>query len=154
MRFEKQTANEIAFAEGTQGFESFDPRLVTFDVQLFKEQYAQKGSAYFDDVVRDVEEAVENLKRFSRDKGSAQTLATLKSKYRNDFLAAMASPAQIAYNLAWYYRFERDPEVFEKLVTSVERLEPRDIDAFAQKYFVPSNQIVVTLTHEKSGATP
>jgi hypothetical protein len=34
----------------------------------------------------------------------------------------------------------------------VERLEPRDIDTFAQKYFVPGNQVVVTLTHEKSGA--
>ena len=153
LRFEKQTASDLAFAEGTQGFESFDPRLLTFDVQLVKEQYVQKGSAYFDEVIRDVEEAVENLKHFSRDKGSAQTLATLKSKYRNDFLTVMASPAQIAYNLAWYYRFERDPEVFEKLVTSVERLEPKDIDAFAQKYFVPGNQVMVTLTHEKSGAT-
>ena len=113
----------------------------------------QKGSAYFDDVIHDVQEAVENLKHFSRDQGSAQTMATLKSKYRNDFLAAMASPAQIAYNLAWYYRFERDPEVFEKLVTSVERLEPKDIDTFAQKYFVPSHQVTITLTHEKPGAT-
>lgn len=148
LRFEKQTVSELAFADGTQGFESFDPRLVIFDAQLFKEQYAQKGAAYFDEVIRDVEQGAEALKQFSRQKDARPVLQTLKSKYRYDFLAAMSSPARIAQNLAWYYRFERDADVFEKLLASVERLQPKDVDAFAQKYFVPQNQVIITMAYE------
>jgi zinc protease len=150
LRFEKQTASELSFADGTQGFESFDPRLLTLDAQLYKEQYAGKGKAYFDEVIADVQAGVEELKSFSRDKRSKALLETLKSKYRYDFLAAMTSPAQIARNLAWYYRFERDAAVFENLLASVSRLEPKDIDAFAKKYFVPANQVVITLAAEES----
>jgi zinc protease len=145
LRFEKQTASELALAEGTQGFESFDPRLLTLDAQLFKEQYARQGKPYFDEVIADVQKGVEELQNFSRDKQSKRLLDTLKSKYRYDFLAAMASPARIAYNLAWYYRFDRDPAVFEHLLAAVNRVEPKDIDAFARKYFVPENQVVITL---------
>jgi len=148
LRFEKQTVSELAFAEGTQGFESFDPRLVIFDAQLFKEQYAQKGTAYVDEVIRDIEQGVGDLQQFSRQKDAKQILQTLKSKYRYDFLAAMSSPAAIAQNLAGYYRFQRDPEVFEKLLGSVERLEPKDVEAFAKKYFVPQNQVIITMAYE------
>jgi predicted Zn-dependent peptidase len=148
LRFEKQTVSELGFAEGTQGYESFDPRVVIFDAQLFKEQYAQEGTAYVDDVIRDIEQGVDDLKQFSRQKDAKQLLQTLKSKYRYDFLAAMSSPAAIAQNLAWYYRFERDPEVFEKLLGSVERLQPKDVEAFARKYFVPQNQVIVTMAYE------
>ena len=153
LRFEKQTVSELAFGDGTQGFESFDPRLVIFDAQLFQEQHAQKGAAYLDEVIRDIEQGVEVLKQFSRQKDAKQVLQTLKSKYRYDFLAAMSSPAQIAQNLGWYYRFERDAEVFEKLLASVERLQPKEVDAFAQKYFVPQNQVIITMAYEgaKSG---
>ena len=152
LRFEKQTVSELAFGEGTQGFESFDPRLAIFDAQLFKEQYAQKGTAYVDEVIRDIEQGAEDLKQFSRQKDAKQILQTLKSKYRYDFLAAMSSPAAIAQILAWYYRFERDPEVFEKLLGSVERLQPKDVDAFARKYFVPQNQVIITLAYEAARA--
>jgi predicted Zn-dependent peptidase len=152
LRFEKQTVSELAFGEGTQGFESFDPRLAIFDAQLFKEQYAAKGAAYFDEVIRDIEQGAEDLKQFSRQKDAKQILQTLKSKYRYDFLAAMSSPAAIAQILAWYYRFERDPEVFEKLLGSVERLQPKDVDVFARKYFVPQNQVIITLAYEAARA--
>jgi zinc protease len=153
LRFEKQTASNLSFAEGTRGLESFDPRLLIFDAQLFKDQYATKGSAYFDEVIGDIEQGVEDLKRFSRQKSARQTLETLKSKYRYDFLAAMSSPARIAENLALYYRFERDVDVFEKLLASVERLKPKDIDTFARKYFVPQNEVIVTLAHEEGKRT-
>jgi zinc protease len=153
LRFEKQTVSDLTFADGTRGFESFDPRLAIFDAQLFKEQYAQKGAAYLDEVIRDIEEGVETLKQFSRQKDAKQILQTLKSKYRYDFLAGMSSPAAIAENLAWYYRFERDAEVFEKLLASVERLQPRDVDAFAKRYFISQNQVIITMAYEgaKSG---
>jgi zinc protease len=149
LRFEKQTASELGFGDGTQGFESFDPRLLILDAQLFKEPYKQKGAAYFEEVIRDLEQGVEELKQFSRQKGARQLLETLKSKYRYDFLAAMTSPAQMAQNFAWYYRFERDPEVFEKLLASVARLEPKDIDAFARTYFLPQNEVIITLAYEE-----
>jgi zinc protease len=149
LRYEKQTVSELSFGEGTQGFEAFDPRLVIVDAQLFKEQLAAKGTAYFDDVTRDIEQGVDQLKRFSHQKDAKKTLETLKSKYRYDFLAGMSSPSAIGQNLAWYYRFEKDPDVFEKLLASVERLQPKDIDAFAAKYFVPANEVIVTMAHEE-----
>jgi zinc protease len=149
LRYQKQTVSDLSFGEGSQGFESFDPRLVIVDAQLFKQQFAAKGAAYFDDVTRDIEQGVGELKSFSRQKDAKKTLETLKSKYRYDFLAGMSSPAAIAQNLAWYYRFEKDPDVFEKLLASVERLQPKDIDAFAQKYFVPQNEVIVTMAHEE-----
>ncbi|MBI4462781.1 MAG: insulinase family protein [Acidobacteria bacterium] len=154
LRFEKQTASELGLGDGIAGFESFDPRLIILDAQLFKEQYEQRRTTYLDEVIADIEQGVEELKRFSRQKGAQQLLENLKSKYRYDFLAAMASPAQMAQNLAWYYRFERDPEVFEKLLASVARLQPKDIDAFARKYFTPENQVVITLAYEAAKTNP
>jgi len=62
----------------------------------------------------------------------------------------MSSPPNIAQNFAWYYRFTRDPEVFEKLLASVQNLTPRDIDRFAQKYFVPENRAVLTLAPDSA----
>ncbi|HUU12294.1 MAG TPA: pitrilysin family protein [Terriglobia bacterium] len=153
LRYEKQTVSELSFGEGTQGIEAFDPRLVIVDAQLFREQFAAKGTAYFDEVTRDIERGVDDLKQYSRQKDAKKTLEILKSKYRYDFLAAMSSPVAIAKNLAWYYRFEKDPDVFEKLLASVERLQPKDIDAFAQKYFMPQNEVIVTMAHEEGKKT-
>jgi predicted Zn-dependent peptidase len=153
LRYEKQTVSELSFGEGTRGFEAFDPRLVIVDAQLFKEQFTAQGTAYFDEVTRDIERGVDDLKQYSRQKDAKKTLEIMKSKYRYDFLAAMSSPAAIAQNLASYYRFEKDPDMFEKLLASVERLQPKDIDAFAQKYFVPQNEVIVTLAHEESAKT-
>ena len=48
-------------------------------------------------------------------------------------------------NLAYYYRFERDPQVLDRLVRSVQELTPGDIEAFAREYFVADNRVVVTL---------
>lgn len=148
LRFEKQTVSALAFAEGTQGYESFDPRALIVSAQLFKEKYAERGRSYFDEVIADIIGGVDELKTFSKRKDASKLLDTLKSKYRYDFLAAMSSPANIAQTFAWYYRFERDPDVLEKLLASVERLTPRDIDNFARRQFVPENRVVLTLAHE------
>ncbi|MBI2955976.1 MAG: insulinase family protein [Acidobacteria bacterium] len=148
LRYEKQTASTLDFEEGTQGFESFDPRALVVSAQLYKEKSAERGPAYFDEVSADIIASLDDLKRFSRQKDSKKLLETLKSKYRYDFLAAMSSPARIAQTFAWYYRFDRDPDVFEKLLQSVQKLTPRDIDRFAQKYFVPENRAVLTLAYE------
>jgi len=150
LRFEKQSASQFGFEEGTQGYESYDPRVMILGAQLFKEKHAARGQAYFDEVSADIIAGVDDLKNFSKQPGAKKLLDMLKSKYRNDFLAAMSSPANIAQNFAWYYRFDRDPEVFEKLVGSVEKLTPKDIEAFARKQFTPENRAVLTLSYQPS----
>lgn len=153
LRYEKKTASSLGLAEGTSGFESFDVRMMPVSARLYKDQYAEKGAVYFDNVIGDVVAALDDLKRFSKQKGARRLLATLKSKYRYDFLAGLSSPANMAQNFAWYYRFDRDPEVFEKMLRAVEQLRPRDIDAFARKHFVPKNRAVLTLAYEPAKQT-
>ncbi len=70
----------------------------------------------------------------------------LKKKYKYDFLSGMRSPADVAQLLAWYYRFERDAAVLDALLATVDTVTPRDVDEFAQKFFVEGNRHVVTLT--------
>jgi len=144
LRYEKQSASSL----NLNADESFDPRTMTVAAQLYKNKYPERGQAYFDEVTADIIAGMDDLKTFSKQKNAKQLLDTLKSKYRYDFLAAMSSPANIAQNFAWYYRFERDPEVFEHLLQSVDKLTPKDIDAFAQKYFVPENRVVLTLAYQ------
>ena len=148
LRYEKQTASQLSFAGGTGGYESFDPRVLTVSAQLYKDKFAARGPAYFDEVAGDIITGLDELKRFSKQKDAKKLLETLKSKYRYDFLAGISSPADIAQQFAWYYRFTRDPEVFEKLLASVEKLTPRDIERFAQKYFVPENRALLTLSYQ------
>lgn len=154
LRFEKQTASEVSLYESKQAYESFDPRLFILDVQLYKEKYQAQGPAYFEDVLRDVTAALEELKNLDRRKDAAETLRILKSKYRYDFLSNLTSPADIAETLAWLYRFERDPEVFDHLVASVERLKPADFSAYAKKFFVPANRVIVTMSRGDQAAKP
>ncbi|MFQ5663478.1 MAG: M16 family metallopeptidase [Terriglobia bacterium] len=148
LRYEKQSASSLSFAEGTAGFESFDPRVLTVSARLYKKKYVERGQEFFDEVAGDIIAGLDALKRFSRQKGAKKLLTVLKSKYRYDFLAQMSSPANIAQNFAWYYRFDRDPEVFEKLLRAVENLKPRDIDNFARKYFCSENRAVLTLAYQ------
>ena len=51
----------------------------------------------------------------------------------------------MAEQVAWYYKFGRDPAVLDKLLGAVERLEPADIDRFAQAWFTPEKRVVVTM---------
>ncbi len=148
LRYDKQTASALTFAGGTGSYESFDPRALTVSAQLYKEKLAERGTAYFDEVGNDIIAGVDELKRFSRRREARDLLERLKSKYRYDFLAQMSSPANIATQFAWYYRFQRDPEVFEKLLSAVQQLTPRDIDRFAQKYFTPETRVVLTLSYQ------
>jgi zinc protease len=148
LRYEKQTVSSLQFEEGTQGYESFDPRVLIVSAQLYKDKFAQRGPAYFDEVIQDIIAGIEELKRFSQQKDARSQLETIKSKYRYDFLASLASPAVIAQTFAWYYRFDRDPAVFDKLLESVQRLTPEDIDRYAQAHFVPENRVVLTLAYE------
>ena len=102
----------------------------------------------------DIIAGLDELKRFSRQKNAKKLLEVVKSKYRYDFLAGLSSPANIAETFAWYYRFDRDPEVLDKLLASVQKLTAQDIDSFAQTYFVPENRAVLTLAYEAPKPAP
>ncbi|MGH7453658.1 MAG: M16 family metallopeptidase, partial [bacterium] len=152
LRYQKKTASALYFAEGTQGYESFDSRLLIINARLYKEKFTGDGKAYFEDVITDVNQALNDLAHFSSQSDAAKLLEVVKSKYTYDFLAGLSSPANVAQTLAWYYRFERDPQVLDNLLESVQKLRPQDFDAFAKKYFVPENRLIVTVSH--TGGTP
>ena len=147
LRYDKKTANRLSLVSSR--YESFNARLLELEVTLFKEQYAQKGEAYFSDVILDIRTAFENLKQFSQMPGCERTLSELKSKFRYDLLAVLNSPSNIARQFAWYYRFERDPKVFETLVSAVGSLRPTDIDAFAEAHFTETDCVVITMAKGK-----
>jgi zinc protease len=143
LRFEKETASGVFLSP--YNFESFDPRFAELSVTLFREQHAEKGEAYYQDVVSDVQQAFQDLHRFSEDSEAAGMLRDLMSKIRYDLLAQLSSPAALAQMFAWYYRFDRDPQVFDVMIEALDRVQPSDIDAFARRYFTPENRVVVTL---------
>lgn len=147
LRYEKKTASEFFFDGGASTYEGFDPRLVVATARLYKERYGEHGKPYMEEVILDIIAGFDDLKNFSSMPDAAKILETVKSKYKYDFLAGLNSPGTVALTLAWYYRFERDPNVLDKLVASVDRLQPTDIDAFAKKFFVSNNRIIVTMSH-------
>jgi zinc protease len=148
LRYEKRWVSALYFADDSE-FESFDPAALTLAAQLFPEEMSVKGRRYFDEVASEIVTGIEDLKTFSQAADASRSLATLKSKYRYDFLAALASPAAIARIFAWYYRFDRDPEVLDKMLEAVARLTPPDIDRFAATHFVPANRAILTLAREE-----
>jgi zinc protease len=150
LRFEKQLA--AGLFSGSGGYESFGPGSLTITAILFKEKYAESGDALLAEVATDIEAALEDLKSFASRPDAKETLEELKSKYAYDMLAGFDSPGDVASSFAWYYRFERDPQVFDRLVQSVRKLTPEDIDAFARKYFTSDNQVLVTLAYEGASA--
>ena len=127
-----------------------NPGCWRFPPSLYAERFQKEGQAYFDRVQADIHAALDELKNFSRRPDAAALLDVLKNKYRYDFLAGLRSPADIAVTFSWYYRFERDPQVLERLMESVARLVPRDFDDFARKHFTPENRAVVTMAHGKA----
>ncbi|MFW6198842.1 MAG: M16 family metallopeptidase [Acidobacteriota bacterium] len=151
LRFDKQLAATLF--SSTSNYESFAARPLEITAVLYKERYAGAGMGLFDEVIADIEAELQQLGHFSERPDAAELLADLKSKYRNDLLSTLDSPGAIAQQFAWYYRFERDPEVLDTLVDSVQALTPEDIDAVARERFVPENRVIVTMAHDPDAAT-
>lgn len=147
LRYDKQIATELGFAEGSQGFESAEPRALVVNVSLDKEKFA-KDPKLFDEAVGDVVAELDALKTFSKQPGAAELLEVAKSKYRYDFLAGLVSPEKIASTFAWYYRFEKDVKALDKLLDGVAKVKPEDIDALAAAQFAPYNRVVLTLAYK------
>ena len=141
LRFEDKAVSQLHLS-ATEGFHR---RLVEIDGQLYADQYAEGGESYKERVIQDIIAGFGELKNFSSTESATRILELVKSKYTYDFLAQLNSPANVALQLAYYYRFERDPQVIDKLVQSVQDLTPADIDHYARTYFVDNSRVIVTM---------
>jgi zinc protease len=150
LRSQKKTASSLSL--GRQQYESFGPGPFRLEAVLFQDQYTARGRELLDEALADMLAAVEELKNFSQRTDAQELLDTLASKYQYDLLSGLDSPARAAAAFSWHYRFERDLQVFDKLVASVQALTPADVDRFARTYFVDTNRVVVTLTGGADGA--
>jgi zinc protease len=149
LRYEEQLVQGMGMGKAV--YESFDDGHLDIGCVLFQDRFASEGEAYFERIVEEVQKAADDLTAFSSRPDAGTLLRDLKSKYRYDTLAGLNSPAATAQTFVLYYRFERDPAVMDKLVASVEALEPGDIDLFASTYLVPANRVVVTMNGPAGG---
>jgi zinc protease len=147
LRYQKQTVTSFSIQDGSELLQSTDPHLLLLDSELMLDRFRKEGQPYVNDVQNDVVSGVDALQHFSQQPGSAHVLKVVKSKVRNDFLAGLDSTYDIAQTFAWYYRFNRNSNVIDSLMQAIDSLTPRDIDAYAQKYFTPQDRIVTTLWH-------
>jgi zinc protease len=143
LRYDEQVATEMSVDSVSSV--GFDDRPLTTDVTIATDKYAQQGRALLDGTATAVSTAFEGLSSFSDQPEAAKRLEAIKSQLRYDILASLNSPSNIAQNFVTYYRFTRDPRVFEKVAEAIARLKPADIDAFARKHFTPQNRVTITL---------
>lgn len=155
LRYEKQTVTAFTIYPGSGGFpgtgevlQATDPHLMLLQSELVLDRFRKEGQKYVADVQNDMITGADALKEFSRTPHAAQILQVVKSKIRNDFLGELDSTDNIAEHLAWYYRFNRDPNVFESLMQAIDSLTPKDVDEYAAKYFIPQGRIITTLWHD------
>lgn len=149
LRFDEQVAT--ALSVDSVSAVGFDARPLSTDVTVAEEKYGQEGRGLLNRIASDVAAAYEGLADFSSQPGSASRLEAIKSQLRFDILAGLNSPANIAETFGNYYRFSRDPQVFEKVAGAIAALKPADVDAFAREYFRPQNRVTITLA-PKGGA--
>ena len=146
LRFRRKTAAALFSGAGT----SFGPASYTIGAVLFQEKFAEQGDALLDSTITAITVAADEMKRFSSRDDAAQLLNELKSKFKYDLLSGLDSPANAARTFATFYRFDRDTRVFDRMLATLNRVTPADVDRFAEKYFTPENRVVVTLTHPRS----
>jgi len=152
LRYEKGVASNLSSL--TSFYEAFGPGPILLTATLYKEKFEQGGTGLLKEVEADMIAATDALKEFSSRPDAVEVLNELKSSYRYDLLAQFDSPGNIAQTFCWYYRFERDPDVFDNMVKAVSALTPQDIDRLAARVFVPENRVTVTLhyTPEESSS--
>jgi zinc protease len=149
LMYQKQSVTDLGMDTG-ETLWAADPHLMLIGAELVLEDFRKRGEPYVGDVQSDIVQGVDALKNFSRQPNAAQTLAVIKSKVKNDFLASLDSTGSIAETFATCYRLSRDPNVFEQLLGAVDALTPADIDAYAAKYFTPQRRVITTLWHPQT----
>lgn len=151
LRSDKQVASRVSLSSAE--YESFGPGPFVLEATLFKSRYDAEGDALIEATIEDMVGAIQALGHFSERADAVEVLDALKSKYQYDLLAQISSPAEAASIYSWWYRFEKDVDVFDKLVDSINALTPQDIDRFVQAVFVPENQVILTLTGPAAAST-
>lgn len=153
LRYEAKVAS--AFWAGGGSSMGFDSRPFEATVRVDKAKYGDQGKELLTSIEGMVVDGMDAMKNFSKRPDAAQTLEALKSKFRYDLLSQLDSAHDIAQTYALYYRFNRNENVLDQVVQSVENLKPTDIDAFARKHFNEKNRVVVTMTPiEKTPDSP
>lgn len=147
LRFRKGTAAALSSGGG----EWFGPGIFEITAVLFQTKFDERGSALLDETVDAIVAATDALKRSSQRADAATLLEELKSKLAYDLLAGLDSPPAVARHFAWYYRFERDPRVFDQLIAAVRAVTPSDIERFAHAHFTPESRVTVTLAPAPRG---
>ncbi|HEU4522726.1 MAG TPA: pitrilysin family protein [Thermoanaerobaculia bacterium] len=149
LRFEDQVATSMS-VDNVSAI-GFDPRPLSTDVTVVEEKYEKQGRPLLNQIATEIATAFEGLSSFSTQPEAAKRLDAIKSQLRYDILSSLNSPANIAENFGNFYRFSRDPQVYEKIAAAIARLTPADIDAFARANIRPQKRVTVTLT-PKGGA--
>src|SRR5207253_33389 len=134
--------------DGGMILQATDPHLMVMTSELALDRFRKEGDKYVNDIKSDMIAGAEDLKNFSRQKNATATLNTIKSKVKNDLLASFESTGEIADVYSRLYRFDKDPQVFDNLMESVDSLTPADIDAYAKTNFTASRRVVSTLWHD------
>ena len=102
------------------------------------------------DYVRD--EIVKTFERFGKELIPQTQLDQTRSRLRYGFALGMNSNDAIAGTLAQYVYLRRSPDTLNKFFALYDTITPEDIRAASQKYFVKSNQTIVTLAAKKENA--
>jgi zinc protease len=118
-----------------------DPYLFHVVATVTKEENLR---AVEDRVMREVEE-------LAKKPLDEQRLADVKSKVRYGLLLDMNAPDSIAFALAAFVAPTGKVDGLERLIASVEKLKPKDVQAYAKKYLTQNNRSVLTLM-TKEGA--
>jgi len=147
LRYEKQTVTSFD-VDGGMILQATDPHLMIMETELMLDKFRKDGDAYVNDVKADLIAGAEALKTFSQQRNAAETLKVIKSKMKNDLLGSFDSTGDIAETFSVYYRFDKDPQVFDKLVAAIDSLTPADIDSYAKANFTAERRVVSNLWHD------
>src|SRR5438270_107647 len=121
-RYQKQTATDFNMYATP---DSTDPHLMLVSADLVQERFQKDGDPYVQEVRKDIIDGIEALQHFSTDKDAAKTLAVVKSKVKNDFLAGMNNTLSVATITGAYYRFAQDPEAIDHMFAGLKTLTPK-----------------------------
>ena len=112
------------------------------DMPLFEIASMVKKS---DDINAIRDEIYRTIEGFKTTPVEAKRLDDLKKREKYSFLMRLDTPDHVASRLARFVALTGGIDVIDTLYTSLDKVTPGDIQAAAQKYFVPEHRTVVVL---------
>jgi zinc protease len=117
------------------------------DPELFSVMSRIKKAA---DLLAVQQQVIETVEGFATKPVDGKKLDALKEHLRYEFALQLDNSEAIASTVAQYVALRRTPETINRYYDAYARLTPADIQKAAQKYLVPNNRTVVTLTASAS----